>query len=56
MRKIILESRGMDFIHPDSAPPRRLNELIWKSVKGANSEMPVPVHSLPSADSDPDED
>jgi len=21
-----------------------LNEIIWKSVKGADSEMPVPVH------------
>ena len=56
MRKIILESQGMDFVHPDSAPPRRLNELIWKSVKGVNSEMPAPVHSLPSTDSDSDND
>jgi len=56
MRKIMLESRGMDFVHPDSAPARRLNELIWKSVKGANSEMPAPVHSLPSTDSDPGDD
>jgi hypothetical protein len=54
MRKIILESQGMDFVHPDSAPARRLNELIWKSVKGANSEMPAPRYSQGLQDSDED--
>jgi YVTN family beta-propeller protein len=38
------ESAAMDFKEPDHAPVRRLNEIIWKSVMGANSPMPPPVH------------
>ena len=29
----------------DEAPDRALNEVIWKSVKGEQSTMPVPVRS-----------
>ncbi len=36
----------MDFTHPDSADPRLLNEVIWKSVKGIHSNPPAPRHSL----------
>ena len=36
----------MDFVHPDSAPTALVNEMIWKSVKGMNSQMPAPRHSL----------
>lgn len=46
MRKVILEAGGMDLDHPDSAPAGRLNELIWKSVKGANSEAPAPRRTI----------
>ncbi len=28
----------------DEAPMFALNEILWKSVKGADSEMPLPVH------------
>ena len=38
----------MDFVHPDSADPKTVNEMIWKSVKGMNSQMPAPRHSLKS--------
>ncbi|MGA2249957.1 beta-propeller fold lactonase family protein [Terracidiphilus sp.] len=38
------ESRKMDFSDVDRAPMHALNEIIWKSVKGANSPMPPPVH------------
>jgi YVTN family beta-propeller protein len=38
------ESARMDFRDPDNAPVRRLNEIIWKSVMGADSPMPPPVH------------
>ncbi|MFL5297746.1 MAG: alkaline phosphatase family protein [Phenylobacterium sp.] len=38
------ESARMDFSDVDRAPVRRLNEIIWKSVMGANSAMPPPVH------------
>ncbi|HLZ84444.1 MAG TPA: alkaline phosphatase family protein, partial [Caulobacteraceae bacterium] len=38
------ESARMDWSDADRAPVRRLNEIIWKSVKGAGSPMPPPVH------------
>jgi hypothetical protein len=38
------ESARMDFSDEDRAPMRRLNEIIWKSVRGAASPMPPPVH------------
>ena len=34
------ESRKMDFSDLDRAPMHVLNEIIWKSVKGASSPMP----------------
>ena len=37
-------SLEMDFSDYDRTPMYALNEIIWKSVKGADSEMPVPVH------------
>src|SRR5215469_3828193 len=38
------ESRKMDFSDVDRAPMHALNEIIWKSVRGADSPMPPPVH------------
>ena len=38
------ESMEMDFDDVDRAPMFALNEIIWKSVKGADSTMPAPVH------------
>jgi hypothetical protein len=38
------ESRKMDFSDVDRAPMHALNEIIWKSIKGADSPMPAPVH------------
>ncbi len=38
------ESKKMDFTDIDRAPMHALNEIIWKSVKGADSPMPPPVH------------
>jgi hypothetical protein len=37
------ESLKMDFSEYDRTPMFALNEIVWKSVKGANSEMPLPV-------------
>jgi YVTN family beta-propeller protein len=37
-------SKRMDFSDVDLAPMHLLNEIIWKSVKGADSPMPPPVH------------
>jgi YVTN family beta-propeller protein len=38
------QSAKMDFDDYDEAPMRDLNEIIWKSVRGADSPMPAPVH------------
>jgi YVTN family beta-propeller protein len=38
------ESAKMNFADADDAPMHRLNEIIWKSVKGVASPMPPPVH------------
>ena len=49
-------SARMDFSKPDRAPERELNEILWKSVKGAGSVMPPPVRAafLRPADADDD--
>ncbi|MDZ7637223.1 MAG: beta-propeller fold lactonase family protein [Bryobacterales bacterium] len=38
-------SLEMDFTEYDLIPMRALNEVIWKSVHGADAEMPPPVRS-----------
>jgi len=38
------ESAKMNFAEVDRAPMRLLNEIIWRSVKGADSPMPSPIH------------
>ena len=52
------ESLKMDLSEPDRAPMRALNEIVWKSIRGAESEMPPPVHRFrPLIDvSDTDDD
>lgn len=37
------ESMEMDFSDYDRTPMFALNEIVWKSVRGADSEMPLPV-------------
>jgi YVTN family beta-propeller protein len=37
-------SMKMNLDEVDEAPMFQLNEIIWKSVKGADSAMPLPVH------------
>ena len=39
------ESNAWDFSKEDAAPDIPLNEAIWKSVRGAESEMPAPVNA-----------
>ena len=46
MRKWAIESAKMNFDIPDSAPAGKLNEVIWKSVKGPNSKMPRIQHGV----------
>ncbi len=38
------ESMEMNLDEVDQAPMFALNEIIWKSVRGADSPMPLPVH------------
>ncbi len=38
------ESARMDFSELDRAPMLALNQIVWKSVRGAHSDMPAPVH------------
>jgi hypothetical protein len=37
-------SKAIDFSELDEAPMGVLNEILWKSMKGANSTMPPPIH------------
>jgi len=46
-RSMMEESSRMDFAHADRAPADRLNEIIWKSIKGADSVMPPTPHGPP---------
>lgn len=39
------ESSEMDFSHEDAMSEMDLNEVVWKSVRGDNSQMPPPVRS-----------
>ena len=45
------ESNGWDFSKEDAAPDIALNEAIWKSVRGADAEMPAPVNAAVRAGS-----
>ncbi|HVM49174.1 MAG TPA: beta-propeller fold lactonase family protein [Candidatus Acidoferrum sp.] len=38
-------SRRMDFSREDAADDLVLNEIIWRSVHGADSPMPAPLHA-----------
>jgi YVTN family beta-propeller protein len=46
-RSMMDESSKMDFAHADQAPADRLNEIIWKSVKGDDAVMPPTPHGPP---------
>jgi YVTN family beta-propeller protein len=48
-------SEQMDFTRPDNIPEETLNEAIWKSIKGAASQMPAPRHALMVAPGSPSE-
>ena len=36
----------MDFPDVDEAPMAELNEILWKSIKGADSLVPAPIHRV----------
>ncbi len=47
------QSRHMDFGDVDRAPAQLLNEILWKSIKGADSPMPPPVRRYSFQDGEP---
>jgi YVTN family beta-propeller protein len=51
-------SAELDFSKEDAAPDIEFNEIIWKSVRGANSQMPAPVRSafVRAVEDDDDDD
>jgi hypothetical protein len=55
------QSLAMDFSLEDRAPEALLNEILWRSIRGAHAPMPPPRRSLfvtpasRSADADDDE-
>jgi hypothetical protein len=55
-RAMELACAQMDFVHPDAAPALELDEIVWKTVKGPNSNMPVLHRTLPSREKDADDD
>jgi YVTN family beta-propeller protein len=40
-----LRSEEMDFSRQDAIPDEELSEIVWRSVRGAESSMPPPVRS-----------
>jgi phospholipase C len=51
------DSQKMDFSEPDRADDIALNEIVWRSVRGADSPMPAPVRAaFFKAHPKPDED
>ncbi|MGA8657815.1 MAG: hypothetical protein WB586_16850 [Chthoniobacterales bacterium] len=48
-RKLALLRSRMDFTHPDNAPSGLLNEILWKSVRGAQAKVPALRHGLGKA-------
>jgi hypothetical protein len=49
-------SSRMDFSAPDLAPELELNEILWKSIRGAGSSMPPPVRNAFVRRGDADDD
>jgi hypothetical protein len=38
------ESEAMDFSRPDEIDEALLNEILWRSIKGADAPVPAPRH------------
>jgi hypothetical protein len=48
LRKLVLQSLSMDFVHPDSAPARQLNEVIVEEHQGEPEQNAgVPAYPRP---------
>jgi len=49
-------SLEMDFAHADKAPADLLNRVMWKTVKGFDSEMPPTPHVISVGEKPKDDD
>jgi len=52
-------SLRMNLVEADLAPERELNEILWKSVRGADAVMPPPIRAAfvrPIADEDEEDE
>jgi hypothetical protein len=38
-------SESLDFSKEDKVPDLLFNQILWKAIKGENSEMPAPKRS-----------
>lgn len=47
---------AMDFSKEDATPEIELNEIIWKSIRGVDSEMPRPINRRGRIGNDDDDD
>jgi len=43
---MVAESLKIDFSKPDRIPMALINEILWKGVRGAHSQVPSTVHSV----------
>jgi YVTN family beta-propeller protein len=48
--EMALRSEKMDFSHADAAPAAELDEITWKTVKGASAAMPKMRQALPNSE------
>jgi Phosphoesterase family len=51
-----VESAKMDFTHADAAPAAELDEIVWKTVKGPESVMPIMHRTLPGKEKEGNDD
>ncbi|HRH46387.1 MAG TPA: hypothetical protein PKY82_32385, partial [Pyrinomonadaceae bacterium] len=60
MQKLMDLTAEQDLNHPDMANPKILNEIIWKSVRGTDAEVPtiarLPLFDLMTIGINKDED
>jgi hypothetical protein len=55
-REMAVKSEGMDFAHPDAAPALELDRIVWQTVKGPHSAMPMMRRTLPMGAAGGDDD
>lgn len=55
--KLAAMAKGLNFTGVDRVPDEVMNNMLWKSIKGENAKVPVPVRAAfvkPIKNVDPD--